>query len=1459
MKKFLTLLVGVFCLLTSNAQVSQTEKDLLKKYWDYRDRYKKHFVKIGREAGESVPISEWFKTQNCGDIQGGQIKTGDAMGNLGDYMCLLATEYYLTKKQGGDLTAIRNEIYYALKALERVDLFAEIYLRGMKGSGSLNGFVLRDDTPLDFYKNWQVTDNVQFLDGNRSNGFLWDTTFISVAPINYDFAPDANFPNDTIWIPGTGRCHFKWSNNAAGYKPDNLEHWDAYKWYFPIDPITGPGTLGCGKIKNDTIFNDDQSVRNNEMSQDHLIGLLTGLVAIAKFVDDDLIVPTPQDDTTWLRSLARDLGKRLVDYISGPKRVRYPYIMLPFSSLDLPNWIDSLPKWVVDIPINDLPFTLTDELDINWFLDNPITHKQVKAGMNAWLFSYPLSEIGNRFLPANNYNPQLVCKTTGSIQYNILGFSLLNLIGATLNQTQSQVNAVVDLLNDPESLWELLYTRQRNNDPSNDVTNQMICWLGAASGTFSGSGYSNLVDTFGMPWFELLDCVLNRYSAQQDEFLGPYNKDRNFYRNLLDSAACEGNKKESSEGIHFPFNRPSLFSLPNAEYASRVVGDYNGMDYMLLYNMYRMVFPDSLPDYIPNTCPCNNSTTKVLETIGTGIGDGGHSLRTNVETFFRFPDYKKYHIPIPEFANHDIDIGDSIPSASVHELKINGDLTICNSTMQVLNKGKLHITPSVPDYEREIRVTNGSELRIANYGIVEIGNLSSLIIEKGGKLTVGPNSHIILNGSASKLIVEGQLELEGGAEFKIEWPEDSIPGTVIFKSNANKLDSRLKITATGPNAVLNLSSLDDDHTYLKIVGGAGIEVDSSIKKTIVQNAGIIMDEDSRIRVNSELTVDYVNVNASIPGVNHTYNSAFDVYGQKKVHISHCTFKSGYRAIAGQLYQYGDNRPELSFLTIDTCYYGIQFKSGGINLSNSTIQNCRVGIDLQATTRPSDIVSCLFDGNIKKSILINTTSSGPLYVMKCTFDGGKQCITSGGATIKSRCNLMKNTDQAIYLNDMALIDLNGANGAGYNRIEDNDYGIYGDQYQYSNPQYMNTSGHVDLNNGYTAFRNTDMQIKLLLCNRQNLEPPIPPIVVASSLNFWQLHGTVLDDSVDYLLDYKPGFITARYNGTIFPSVDYSLFSTLNTVMADKCDWTPGTSFILPPDTMIKDCDDKIFTSSLVGSATLYQAYTASNLSMYEDYNNAQAYLGYKEMLLAPFFASSRCQADIYYLTKAYQNIFLAFGNLSNDTLTTDSTSTVYCNDMIDLVDSLLVLADDGDSLWEAHRYMLNLDKSDLLRISGDRESAIDLLNEMAGDYETSPVQLEKINYHLCVNQHELAVLTSGTPEAEIDSNYNCYRDFTPEGEEEGSEPNRQNNPAKIKEVNKPIISLMPNPANDAITLSSNQPIKGVIVYDNIGKEVIRVSNQNTQTLKIDISKLPNGIYRVLIDMGRAKSLKTFMVN
>jgi len=156
-----------------------TEEILRDRYWQYRERTRRHFVKIGKEDGESIPIiriepeyemliipadkvnlavpddQKWETVK-------GKIFFGDAGVDLGYYMGMLATEYAVLKKEGADLTAIKNELYYAINAFNRLDFNAELYFQ--TGSGNLNGFFIREDSPSEFYEQFEeLGDDVHML------------------------------------------------------------------------------------------------------------------------------------------------------------------------------------------------------------------------------------------------------------------------------------------------------------------------------------------------------------------------------------------------------------------------------------------------------------------------------------------------------------------------------------------------------------------------------------------------------------------------------------------------------------------------------------------------------------------------------------------------------------------------------------------------------------------------------------------------------------------------------------------------------------------------------------------------------------------------------------------------------------------------------------------------------------------------------------------------------------------------------------------------------------------------------------------------------------------------------------------------------------------------------------------------------------------------------------------------
>ena len=152
----------------------------------YRQPEQKYRTKIGAEQGESLVI----KARQINELgldslplrNGHAIIAFDDMIEHGYYLMVLATEYELLKNSGQDLTAVENELYYALNAVNRVDRDAELYLSGGTVDESLNGFFLRDDFPPNFIENFQ------------DEGFAYIRTDYSHVNLVNDYDPAAVHP-----------------------------------------------------------------------------------------------------------------------------------------------------------------------------------------------------------------------------------------------------------------------------------------------------------------------------------------------------------------------------------------------------------------------------------------------------------------------------------------------------------------------------------------------------------------------------------------------------------------------------------------------------------------------------------------------------------------------------------------------------------------------------------------------------------------------------------------------------------------------------------------------------------------------------------------------------------------------------------------------------------------------------------------------------------------------------------------------------------------------------------------------------------------------------------------------------------------------------------------------------------------------------------------------------------------
>lgn len=261
MKLYIKNTILTLLITFQSTLVAQYNYDLslLNRYWTYKDRYLKHFAHVGKLNGQSTPIIKITKEEQY-VIDGntkkekkyiGKVEFGDAMVDQGNYLATLATEYRLLKNTGKDVTAVLNELYYAIETINRLDKFAEEYFNN--STPSLNGFFVRTDVPPGLYKDWEVYgDPVHFQKSDCGSG---------------------------RYSPYNQKSYFSFNNYM--WKDDNGD-------FIKEDWNSGIVSLNNGY---DYLNHKGYGNRVNEQSQDHTFGLLFGLAFVNKFVDNEFVKP----------------------------------------------------------------------------------------------------------------------------------------------------------------------------------------------------------------------------------------------------------------------------------------------------------------------------------------------------------------------------------------------------------------------------------------------------------------------------------------------------------------------------------------------------------------------------------------------------------------------------------------------------------------------------------------------------------------------------------------------------------------------------------------------------------------------------------------------------------------------------------------------------------------------------------------------------------------------------------------------------------------------------------------------------------------------------------------------------------------------------------------------------------------------------------------------------------------
>ncbi|SHG73779.1 hypothetical protein SAMN04488109_1623 [Chryseolinea serpens] len=150
------LLLATFALLFAAHCFGQTSWDDQNRYWYYRYRLVDEFLIRGEESPLNCDVASGYslpagKTWTTNQVNGQNIDMdwGDATSYLGWYIGVLATEYKLLTDNNQSTEATKRELYYAMKAYERLDTKAEHMFYPHTSADcaptNLNGLFVRDD------------------------------------------------------------------------------------------------------------------------------------------------------------------------------------------------------------------------------------------------------------------------------------------------------------------------------------------------------------------------------------------------------------------------------------------------------------------------------------------------------------------------------------------------------------------------------------------------------------------------------------------------------------------------------------------------------------------------------------------------------------------------------------------------------------------------------------------------------------------------------------------------------------------------------------------------------------------------------------------------------------------------------------------------------------------------------------------------------------------------------------------------------------------------------------------------------------------------------------------------------------------------------------------------------------------------------------------------------------------
>ena len=533
MKKLYIIPLLVFLFESAFSQDQQTN---LEKYWRYRDRLRNNFVVVSPNVetpGMNYPFAVYHKKTiniygTTYDVNAMGMDDGNIV--LNEYISVLASEYRLLKDNGQPYNETLKELTYALLAQERLDCYSELYCRN--GYANVDG-----EGNLISYGKPGANECYKYDDLNGF--FLRDD-----ASTSYWLDYSKHFFNLDVTGDGTCAC------------ADSSKLWPYFNFKYNIRSDFENGAENLPNFyTNRFIFTNHHSSGfecssprgYKGMSNDNIIHMWEALAMVKKLVDNESVYPI-----NWITETLPD-GSTVCP-------LRDKLMSRGILGSDRKTFYFS--RWAADLA--GRMYSYMERCGGTHFnpgdIVNPIFSTQVLEGSNkdgAIYAIWPFLGRANKDFFGNDIEDDWDPIREATFEYQLDHYYLPRSLGAISNHNPNDGN---------------LYGRLRFPAGDKRSDNQPL---------------------LNMILYDKLNIFFG-----SDLYDDDYNVQLNYLKNLLNTAPTCGPRSYTDYGTSNDFinsnwigqSRLSSIAKNGEDMANGDYKEYTGLDYMLLHNMFYLVF-----------------------------------------------------------------------------------------------------------------------------------------------------------------------------------------------------------------------------------------------------------------------------------------------------------------------------------------------------------------------------------------------------------------------------------------------------------------------------------------------------------------------------------------------------------------------------------------------------------------------------------------------------------------------------------------------------------------------------------------------------------------------------------------------------------------------------------------------------------------------------------------------------